>query len=139
MTHPEFHFNNEELTLDISGLSGGWTFGQLGELKLFDYAQIQFPHDWDQLKIGAATHIIETTWRLHANTLVEGTLQTGIDYSRADGVSGNAQAEAALVQHLMQRPTVTMDLRATVRLDGTVNGEGFSGTPGVGLVLSGTF
>lgn len=139
MGHPQVQFNREELTLDITGLTGGWTFGQLGELRLFDYAQLQFPHDWDQFKIGAATHVIETTWHLNARTLVEGTLSAGIDYSRADGVSGNAAVEAALLEHLLTRPTTTIDLRFTISLEGTANAEGFSGTPHVGLALSGRF
>jgi len=139
MGHPHVEFNHEELTLDITGLTGGWALGQLGELRLFDYGQLQFPHDWDQFKIGAATHIIETTWHLNARTLVESTLSAGIGYSRADGVTGNAAVEAALLERLLSRPTVSLDLRLTVSLEGTANQEGFSGTPHVGLGLSGRF
>jgi hypothetical protein len=136
---PQVEFNREEFTLEISGLTGGWTFGHLGELRLFDHAQLQFPHDWDEFKVGAATHVIETTWHLNARTLVESTLSAGIDYSRADGVSGNAAMEAALLEHLVNRPTVSLDLRLTVSLEGTANSEGFSGTPHFGLGLSGRF
>lgn len=137
--HPEFHFNNEELTLDISGLTGGWSLGQLGELHLFDHAQIQFPHDWNHIQISAATEIINSTWRLHANTVVEASLQAGLQYSRADGVSGTAEAQAELVQHILQRPAVTLDFRATFKFDGTLNSDGFSGSPSVGFGFRGTF
>jgi hypothetical protein len=137
--HPELHFNNEHLTLDITGLTGGWTFGQLGQLKLFDMAQVQFPHDWNHIQISAATEVINASWHLHANTVIEGTLQAGLRYTQPNGVSGTAEAEAALVQHVMHRPAATIDLRLTVKLDGTLNGDGFSGTPNFGLSLRGTF
>jgi hypothetical protein len=139
MGTPHVEFNHEELTLDISGLTGGWTFGQLGDLHLFDYAHLQFPHDWDEFRIAAATHVIDTTWHLNARTVVEATLSAGIAYSRADGATGNAAMEAALLEHLLSRPTVSLDLRLTVALEGTANHDGFSGTPHFGLGLSGRF
>lgn len=139
MTHPEFHFDREELTLDISGLTGGYTLGQVGELRLFDHAQVQFPHDWGHLKIAAATTVIDTTWHLHSRALLEGTLSAGLEYTTAGGVSGHAAAETALVTHLMERPTVQIDLRLTFTLDGTVDEHGFSGTPHAGVGLTARF
>jgi len=134
--HPEFHFDNEELKLDVKGLTGGYTLRHVGELKLLDYAEVQFPHDWNELKIAAATHIIETTWQLHGSVVVEGTLAAGLEYTRADGVSGQASAQTALVAHILDRPTVQVDFRATFRLEGTVNHDGFSGSPHAGLDLT---
>jgi hypothetical protein len=139
MTNPQVEFKKEEFKLEIKGLTGGWTFGGLHELKLFDYAEVQFPHDWDKFKIGAATHIIETSWRLNSSWLIENTLSAGIDYTRANGVSGNAAVEAALLDHIVNRPTVTLDLKLTVALEGTAGPHGFTGEPHFGLALSGRF
>ena len=41
MTPPHVTFNNEELTLTLSGIGAGWTFEQFGHLSLFDEATVR--------------------------------------------------------------------------------------------------
>jgi hypothetical protein len=139
MPDPEFKFNQEEFTLTISGLGGGWRFRDLSTIRLFDQAEVQFPSSWSQFKVGAAMQIFDAQWRLHSTTLLTQTLEAGIDYTRADGTGGSVSSDTNLVQHLLDRPTVSLDLRLNVRLEGTANRQGFEGSATAGLFLGGRF
>ena len=139
MTHPRVTFNDEELTLTLTGVGAGWTFGQLGHLSLFDEAQVQFPSSWSELQIRVATQVVQSTWRLHSSTYLEQSLQAGIAYSLADGGSGQMSADTTLIEHLMSRPLVSMDAVFTVKLNGEANAHGYSGDFYVGLGIRGHF
>lgn len=139
MTHPRVTFNDEELTLTLTGVGAGWTFGQLGHLSLFDEAQVQFPSSWSELQIRVATQVVQSTWRLNSSTYLEQSLQAGIAYSLADGGSGQMSADTTLIEHLMSRPLVSMDAVFTVKLNGEANAHGFSGDFYVGLGIRGHF
>jgi hypothetical protein len=134
---PHATWDNEELTLTITGLGGGWTLGQLGSIKLFDHAQVQWPHDWDHFKIGATTRILEWTWQANGWLVLDTTISSGIDWSRKDGMGGSMQVDEQLKAHLLHRPTVSLDLTLDFKLDGTADHSGFkgSGSANAGLVL----
>ena len=36
MPDPQLKYDREEMTITLDGLGGGWTLGQLGELRLLD-------------------------------------------------------------------------------------------------------
>lgn len=141
MTSPQLHFNAEELRLEITGLGGGWTIQNLGEIRLFDYAQVTFPHDWHDFQIQAATRVIEEHWRLNAHVLLDQTLTAGFDYNPVTGAGGGSLAlDTELKAHILQRPTVTLDFTATFQLHGSAEAGGsFQGTTTTTLGLSGTF
>jgi hypothetical protein len=136
---PRLSFNQEELTLTINGLGGGWSFGQLGELRLFDHATLNFPSSWSQFQAGVAMQVIETQWRPNARLLIEQTLDTGITFSRADGTGSSMTLDSSLKYHLLERPTTTIDLYLNIRLEGTFDGQAFEGSGQMGLGLRGTF
>jgi hypothetical protein len=136
---PHTTWNNEELTLTITGLGGGYSLQNLGELRLFDYAQVQFPHDWDDFKIGATTHIVEWTWQANSWLILDTTLGAGIDWSRPDGAGGSMQVDSELKAHLMQRPTASLDFTLHLTLDGTADHSGFHGTGSANAGLTLTF
>ena len=139
MTPPTVRFNDEELTLTLTGVGAGWTFEQLGHLSLFDEAQVQFPSSWSELQIRIATQVVQSTWRLHSTTYLEQSLRAGIAYSLADGGSGQMSADTALIKHLMARPLVGMDGVLTFRLNGEASATGFAGNFYVGLGIRGHF
>ncbi len=139
MPDPKFEFDKEEFTLTITGLGGGWRFRDLSTIRLFDHAQVQFPSSWSQFKVGAAMRIFDAQWHMHANTLLTQTLGAGIDYTRADGTGGSMSSDTSLVQHILDRPTLQLDLRLNVRLDGTATRQGFEGSATAGLFLGGKF
>ena len=139
MPDPVFKFDKEEFTLTITGLTGGWTIGNLGEIKLFDYAQVQFPSSWSQFKIGAATKIFDAQWKIHGPLLLEQTLKSGITYTLKDGTGGSAASTTDLVYHLLKRPTVTIDLKLNVELEGKATSQGFEGSAVTGLSIGGHF
>src|SRR6266545_1758499 len=114
MPDPKFEFDKEEFTLTITGLGGGWRFRDLSTIRLFD-----------------------AQWHMHANTLLTQTLGAGIDYTRADGTGGSMSSDTSLVQHILDRPTLQLDLRLNVRLDGTATRQGFEGSATAGLFLGG--
>jgi hypothetical protein len=139
MPDPTFKFSQDDFTLTITGLGGGWRFRDLSSIRLFDYAQVQFPSSWSQFKVGAATRIFDAQWHLHGDTLLTQTLSSGINYTLADGTGGSISSETELVQHLLERPTVQLDLKLTVRLEGTATREGYDGSATAGLFLGGKF
>ena len=139
MTPPRLTFNNEELTLTLSGFGAGWTFEQFGHLSLFDEATVTFPQDWSQLQIQVATQVVQSTWRLRSTTFLEQSLQAGISYSLADGGSGQMSADTQVIEHLLRRPLISMDGIFTFRLDGEASASGFSGKVYVGLGIRGQF
>jgi hypothetical protein len=139
MTPPRITFDDDEITLTLSGFGAGWTFEQFGHLSLFDEAQVQFPADWSELHIKVAMQIVDTTWRLRSTTYLEHTLQSGITYSLADGASGQMSADTQLIEHLMRRPLMSMDGIFTVKLNGEATQSGFSGNFYIGLGIRGQF
>ena len=139
MTPPRVTFNDEELTLTLTGFGAGWTFEQFGHLSLFDQAQVQFPSSWSDLHIKVATQVVQSTWRLRSTTFIEQSLQAGISYSLAHGGSGQMSADTDLVQHLMRRPLVSMDGVFSVKLNGEASETGFSGDFYIGLGIRGHF
>lgn len=134
---PHTKWDSEHLTLTITGLTGGYSLNHLGTLRLFDYAQVQWPHDWDHFKIGATTHIIEWTWQANSWLILDTTIGAGIDWSRPGGFGGSMQVDEELKAHLWHRPTVSLDLKLDFKLDGTADHSGFHGSGSVdaGLVL----
>lgn len=139
MTTPHVTFDDEELTLTVTGVGHGWTFGQLGHLSLFDEAQVQFPAGWSDLHISVATRIVQSMWRLGSTTFIEQSLRGGISYRLADGGGGQMSADTALIEHLLNRPLISVDALFTFRLNGRASPAGFSGDCYVGLGLRGQF
>ena len=139
MPDPSFQFNQEEFTLTITGLTGGWRFRDLSTVSLFDHATLQFPSNWSEFKVGAATRIFDAQWRMHSTLLLTQTFEAGINYTRADGTGGSMSSDTNLTYHLLERPTVSLDLRLNVRLDGRATREGFEGSASTGLFLGGRF
>jgi hypothetical protein len=139
MTPPTVRFNDEELTLTLTGVGAGWTFEQLGHLSLFDEAQVQFPSSWSEFQIRIATQVVQSTWRLRSTTYLEQSLRAGIAYSLADGGSGQMSADTTLIEHLMQRPLVSMDGVFTIKLNGEASDRGFAGDFYIGLGIRGHF
>ena len=133
MPDPELTFNKEDLTLTISNLGAGWTLGQLGELRLFDQAQLQFPSSWSKFQAGVAMQVIEMQWRLNARLVLTQTLEGGVEFTRKDGVGSSMQLDNNLKLHLIDRPTSKIDLQLTFRLDGKYSGQAFSGSGQIGL------
>ena len=139
MPEPQLRFDREELQLQISGLTGGWTFGQLGELKLFDYAQVQFPSSWSDYQIGVASRVVEAQWRFNAHLVLEQTLEAGVTFTARDGVGASMALDQDLKYHLMNRPTAQIDLTLRVQLDGSYSGGSFDGSGQITVGLGGRF
>lgn len=139
MTPPRLRFDKEELTLTLSGIGAGWTFEQFGHLSLFDEASVQFPSNWDEFQIQVATQVVQSQWRLRSTTYLEQSLQAGLNYSLAAGGGGSMSADTQLIEHLMQRPLVSVDAILTFRLEGEASAAGYSGSFYVGLGLRGRF
>lgn len=127
MSPPRVRFDNEELTMTLTGTGAGWSLGQLGQLRLFDQARVQFPSSWSQFKIQVSTEVLQTHWQLRSTTLLRHTLESGITYSLANGTSAQMSANTELIEHLLHRPLVSVDLFLNVRLDGEANRDGFRG------------
>jgi hypothetical protein len=139
MSPPRVTFNDEELTLTLIGVGAGWTFEQLGQLSLFDEAQVQFPSSWTEFQIKIATQVVQSTWRLHSGTYLEQSFQAGLAYKLADGGSGQMSVDTTLIQHLMRRPLVSMDGIFTIKLNGEATAHGYSGDFFIGLGVRGHF
>jgi hypothetical protein len=139
MPDPTFQFNQEEFTLTITGLGGGWRFRDLSSISLFDHAQVQFPSSWSQFKVGAAMRIFDAQWQMHSTLLLSQTLEAGVNYARADGTGGSMVSDTNLTQQLLDRPTLQLDLRLNVKLEGTASRQGYEGSGTVGLFLGGKF
>lgn len=139
MPDPKLKFDKEELTITLSGLGGGWPIGRLGELSLFDSAQVQFPSMWNDRKMTVAARIIEAQWRLSARVMLEQTLEAGVDFTDKNGNGQSLSLDSALKAHLLDRPTVQIDLRIGVKLDGTFEGSQFDGSGQMSIGLRGRF
>jgi hypothetical protein len=136
---PRLTFNREELTLTINGLGGGWSLGQLGELSLFDQAQVTFPSSWSTLQSSVAIQVVEMQWRMSSRLLLTQTLQGGVEFSRADGVGSSMSLDNELLYHLLDRPTTSIDLRLNISLEGSFDGHAFEGSGQIGLGIRGRF
>jgi len=139
MPDPQLKFDKEELTLTISNLGGGWSFGQLGELHLFDVATVQFPHGWSQFKIGVATQVAQQKWRLNARTLFSQTLDAGVEYTSKDGVGSSLKLDNEVLWHLVDRPTQQIDFTVNIKLDGKYENGSYEGGGYIGLGVRGKF
>lgn len=139
MPGPYLKFDREELQLTIGNLGGGWTFGQLGQLRLLDQAQLQLPSGWGNFKTAVAVQVIQTQWQLGAHLVLEQALEGGISFSRQDGVGSSVQMTHDLKYHLMNRPTTQIDLILKFKLEGDYDGDNFNGSGTVGLFLRGKF
>ena len=139
MPDPQLRFDREELTLTISGLTGGWSLGQLGELHLLDQAQLQFPSSWSDFQAGVAMQVVESQWRLSSRLVLTQTLEAGVEFSSADGVGSSMSLDNELKLHLLDRPTTRIDLLLNVKLDGEFDGQTFNGSGQVGVGLRATF
>jgi hypothetical protein len=139
MPDPQLKFDKEELSITISGLGGGWTLGQLGELRLFDSAQVQFPSMWNHRQTTIAMRIIETQWRFSARLVLEQTLETGVNFTGHDGAQQSLSLDNDLKLHLMERPTTQIDLLLNVKLDGTFSGGSFDGSGYIGVGVRARF
>ena len=139
MPDPHLTFNREELTITLSGLGGGWSLGQLGELSLLNSAQLQFPSMWNDYKTSVAMQVIEAQWRLGARLVLTQTLEAGVNYTSADGTSSGMSLENELKLHILDRPTTQIDLTAIFKLDGSFDGHVFEGSGEVGVGLRATF
>lgn len=137
MGGPNFEFDDEEFTLEITDLGGGWSFGQLGELRILDEATLQFPSSLSDFEVGIATQVIEMQWRFNARLALEQTLDAGITYTDADGVGMSLEMNNELKYHLLERPTTRIDLTLQFRLNGRSDGSTFDGSGylGVGAAL----
>jgi hypothetical protein len=136
---PKVTFNQEEFQLTLTGVGAGWSWRQFGSFQLFDQAQLQFPTSWSKFKISAATHAFDATWRLNSTLLIHQTLEAGVDYTLANGTGGSMSIDNELIQHLLDRPLVSMDAVLSVKLDGSADRQGFEGSANVGLMLRGRF
>ena len=139
MPDPHLTFNREELTITLSGLGGGWSLGQLGELSLLNSAQLQFPSMWNDYKTSVAMQVIEAQWRLGARLVLTQTLEAGVNYTSADGTSSSMSLENDLKLHIVDRPTTQIDLMLNIKLDGSFDGHVFEGSGEVGVGLRATF
>ena len=139
MPDPQLKFDKEELTLTISGLGGGWSLGQLGQLSLLDSAELQFPSSWSQYKAGVAMQVVETQWRLSSRLVLTQTLEAGVEFTRADGVGSSLSLDNELKLHLLDRPTTQIDLKLHISLDGEFDGDVFAGSGDIGVALQARF
>ena len=139
MPDPKLTFDKEELTLTITGLGGGWSIGQLGELSLLDSAHLQLPSSWSQYKGAVAMQVIESQWRLSSRLVLTQTLEGGIEFSRANGVGSSMSLDNELKLHLLDRPTTQIDLKLNIKLEGSFDGQAFDGSGQIGLGLRARF
>lgn len=127
MPDPQLKYDREEMTITLEGLGGGWTLGQLGELRLLDSAQLQLPTMWNDRQTAVALRIFESQWRLNSRLLIEQTLEAGIDFTGADGAGQSMSLDTELKYHIMERPTVQIDLTIKYGLEGTFQRGTFDG------------
>jgi hypothetical protein len=139
MPDPQLTYDREELTITLSGLGGGWSLGQLGELKLMDSAQLQFPSMWSDYKAKVAMHVIEAEWRLSSRAVITQTLEGGVEFSRADGSGQSLSLDNELKLHLLDRPTAQIDLKLNITLEGKFDGHVYEGSGQIGVGLRARF
>jgi hypothetical protein len=139
MPDPQLKFDKEELTITLSGLGGGWSLGQLGELSLMDSAQVQFPSMWNEYKTSVAMQVVESQWRLSSRLVLTQTLEAGVNFTGKDGAQSSMSLDNELKLHILDRPTSQIDLILKVPLEGTFDGHSFEGSSPVSVILKGTF
>jgi hypothetical protein len=139
MPDPQLKFDREEMTLTLSGIGGGWSLGQLGELSLLNNAQLQLPTSWSDYKTSVAMQVVEAQWRLSARLVLTQTLEAGVDFTSADGVGSSMSLDNELKLHILDRPTTQIDLTLHMKLDGTFDGHTFEGSGEVGVGLRASF
>jgi hypothetical protein len=139
MPDPQLKFDREELTITLSGIGGGWSLGQLGELSLLNSAQLQLPTSWSDYKTRVAMQVVEAQWRLSARLVLTQTLEAGVDFTSADGVGSSMSLDNELKLHILDRPTTQIDLMLHVKLDGSFDGHVFEGSGEVGVGLRASF
>ncbi len=139
MPDPQLKFDREELTITLSGLGGGWSLGQLGELSLLDSAELHFPSMWNNYKTSVAMQVIEAQWRLSSRLVLTQTLEGGVEFTRADAVGSSMSVDNELKLHLLDRPTTQIDLKLNITLDGSFDGHVFEGSGQIGVGLRARF
>src|SRR6266508_5818634 len=139
MPDPQLRFDREELTITLSGLGGGWSLGQLGELSLLDSAELQFPSMWNKYQTSVAMQVIEAQWPLTSRLVLTQTLEAGVEFTRADGVGSSMSLDNELKLHLLDRSTTQIDLKLNITLDGSFEGGAFEGSGQIGVWLQGKF
>jgi hypothetical protein len=136
MPDPKIEYDKLELTLTITGLTGGWSLGQLGQLKLADSATLQFPSGWNDYKKQATFHILQAQWNLGSRLVLEQALDFGVEFTDKDGVGQSMAVDNALKLHIIDRPLLKIDLSANFTMDGKFDGRRFDGrTEVTGLKL----
>jgi hypothetical protein len=139
MPDPHLTFDREELTITVSGLGGGWSLGQLGELSLMDSAELQLPSMWNDYKKTVAMHVIETQWRLSSRLVLTQTLEGGIDFTGHDGTGSSMSLDNELKLHILDRATTQIDLKLSIKLDGSFDHSVFEGSGEIGIGLRARF
>ena len=130
MPDPKLKYDREEMTITLEGIGTGWTLSQLGEFHILDSAQLQLP-TWSEYKKAVALRIFESQWRLNSQLLIEQTLESGIDFTGADGVGQSISLDTELKYHIMNRPMVKVDLTFKYGLEGTFQRGSFEGLDNV--------
>ena len=139
MPGPHLTFDREELTITLSGLGGGWSLGQLGELSLLDSAQLQLPSMWNDYKTAVAMQVIEAQWRLGARLVLTQTLEAGVEFTGADGTTTSMSLDNELKLHILDRPTTQIDFTLNIKLDGRFDGNVYEGSGEIGVGLRARF
>jgi hypothetical protein len=99
---------------------------------LLDSAQLQLP-SWPEYKKQVALRIIESQWHLSSRLVFEQTLEAGIDFTGKDGAGQSMSVDTELKAHLMDRPTVRLDVTLKFSLEGTYQGGAYEGSGKVGV------
>ena len=71
MPDPKIEYDKIEMSMTISGLTGGWSLGQLGQLRLMDSATLQLPSMWNDYKKQVTLHILQVQWQLGSRLVIE--------------------------------------------------------------------
>jgi hypothetical protein len=129
MPDPKIEYDKIEMSMTISGLTGGWSLGQLGQLRLMDSATLQLPSMWNDYKKQVTLHILQVQWQLGSRLLIEQALDGGVEFLNKDGVGQSMALDTALKLHIMDRQAVKIDLSGNFILDGKFDGGRFQGPP----------
>lgn len=121
MPDPHLQFDKEEMTITLTGLGGGWSFGQIGQLDLLNSAQWTLPTQWNRYKGAVAMNVLQLNWQYNAHLVFEQTLAGGIEYTSKDGVGQSISLDSQLVAHILQRPFINLDLTFKTTLEGSWN------------------
>jgi hypothetical protein len=129
MPDPKLEYDKVELSLTISDLTGGWSLGQLGQLRLMDSATLQMPSIWNDYKKQVTFHILQVQWQLGARLALEQSLDAGVEFVDKNGVGQSMALDNALKLHILDRQAVKIDLSASLTIDGKFEGGRFEGPP----------